>query len=110
MANNLAKVLYGGPLLGPPEWTIHKIIISMAMVRLQRGISLLTNQFSIAKMLVSSIGPINKFFLCNYNLSEEIWGDKLLTNANSKSPIDKKDLNKSMNRKAVEWVNKMIYH
>ena len=78
------------------------------MVRLQRGISL-----SIAKMLVSSIGPINNFFLCNYNLSEEleqIWGDKLLTNANSKSPIDKKDLNKSMNRKAVEWVNKMIYH
>ena len=115
MTNNLAKILYGGPLLGPPEWTIWeaglfpaKVIISMAMVRLRRRISLLTDQFSIAIMLVSSIEPINNFFLCIYNLSEEIRGDKLLTNVKSKSPIGKKDLNKSMNKKAEEWFRNSI--
>ena len=110
MANNLAKILYGRPLLGPPEWTIWeaglfpaKIIISMAMVRLQRRISLLTTQFSITKMLISAIDPIDNFFLCNYNLSEEIWGDKLLTTVKTKPQMSKQDLNKSMNKKALEW-------
>ena len=115
MANQLAKILHGGTLLGPVEWTLWeagclpaKILISMAALRLQRKISLMTKGFSIAKLLLSSIPTNENWFKQIILNSKNIWGERLVEEINSPSPPNKTALNLQLGRKASKWMRRQM--